>query len=183
MAITMTHGGKATIEDLLQMPKDGMKYELVGGEILVSPAGMRHSMIAARITYLIARYLEGNPIGTVYSADVGIQFPNGNVRSPDVTFVRTAKLPGGQSPETFGELIPDLVVEVLSPQDRLTEIGRKIGEYLEYGVPLIWLVDPREKTVAVYRSLTDTERVVDGATITAEPVLPGFAVPVRSFFE
>jgi Uma2 family endonuclease len=179
----MTQRGKSTIEDLLRIPKNGLKHELVDGEILVSPAGMRHSMVAAQIGFLIAQYLQHNPIGKVYSADVGIQFPNGNVRSPDVTFVSTAKLPGGQSPDSFGELIPDLAVEILSPGDRLTEVGRKIGEYFENGVPLVWLVDPRERTVTIYRSLTVTERLTAEDALTAEPVLPGFSVAVRSFFD
>jgi Uma2 family endonuclease len=178
----MTERGKATVEDLLRTPKDGMKYELVDGEILVSPAGMRHSHIAARILHRLADYLDRNPVGEVFSENVGIQFPSGNVRSPDVTFVSTAKLPGGV-PESFGEVIPDLAVEVLSPNDSMTQIGRKIGEYFENGVPLVWLVDPKRQTVTVYRSLTDTERLDIHATITAEPVLPGFSATVRSFFE
>jgi Uma2 family endonuclease len=182
MTTMTTERGKSTIEDLLRIPKDGMKHELVDGEILVSPAGMRHSRIAGRILHRIAEYLEHSHVGEVYSSDVGIQFPNGNVRSPDVTFVSAARLSGGE-PESFGEVIPDLVVEVLSPNDRMTEIGRKIGEYFENGVPIVWLVDPRRQSVTVYRSLTDTERLDIDATITAEPVLPGFSATVRSFFE
>jgi Uma2 family endonuclease len=118
----------------------------------------------------------------VYSADVGIQFPNGNVRSPDVTFVSTAKLPGGESPETFGQVIPDLAVEVLSPSDSMTQVGRKIGEYFENGVPLVWLVDPRRQTVTIYHSLMDAETLTINDTISAEPVLPGFTVPIKLFF-
>jgi len=76
----MSIKGNATIQDLLNTPKDGRKYELVDGEILVSPAGMRHSEVGIRIGSLIWQFLEKNPIGKVYSSDVGIAFPNGNVR-------------------------------------------------------------------------------------------------------
>jgi Uma2 family endonuclease len=179
---TMSIKGHATIQDLLNTPRDGRKYELVDGEILVSPAGMRHSEVATRILGLIFEFLEKNPLGKVYSPDVGIAFPNGNVRSPDVTYVSLAKLPGGRSPDTFGEVIPDLAVEVLSPSDSLRELGKKIGEFLENGVPLVWLVDPTRETVTVYRSLTQTEQRNGGDTITAEPVLPGFSVKVSRFF-
>jgi Uma2 family endonuclease len=178
----MSIRGNATVQDLLNTPKDGRKYELVDGEILVSPAGMRHSEIASRILGLIWQFLEKNPIGKVYTPDVGIALPNGNVRSPDVTYVSLAKLPGGRSPETFGEVIPDLAVEVLSPSDSLRELGRKIGEFLENGVPLVWLVDPKRETVTVYRSFSETEQLGAGDTITAEPVLPGFSVQVSRFF-
>lgn len=179
---TMSIKGPATLQDLLNTPRDGRKYELVDGEILVSPAGMRHSEVGGAIFGLIWEFLQGNPIGKVYTSDVGIAFPNGNVRSPDVTYVSLAKLPGGVSPETFGEVIPDLAVEVLSPSDSLRELGRKIGEFLDNGVPLVWLVDPARQTVTVYRSLTETQQLDVDDTITAEPILPGFSVPVRRFF-
>jgi Uma2 family endonuclease len=174
--------GRATIEDLLQMPKDGRKYELVDGEILVSPGGMRHSEISTKISCIIATFLEGSPVGKVYGADVGISLPDGNLRSPDVTFVRFEKLPEGKSPDAFGELVPDLAVEVLSPSDSLKEVGRKIGEFLECGVPLVWLVDPARETVTCYRSLSQTEQYGIHDTIHGEPVLPGFSCPVIRFF-
>ena len=178
----MSLRGFATVQDLINSPKDGRKYELVDGEIVVSPAGMRHSEVTLKIAGLILGFLETHPIGKAYSSDVGIALPNGNVRSPDVTYVSLGKLPGGHSPESFGEVVPDLAVEVLSPSDSLKELGRKIGEFLEQGVPLVWLVDPKRQTVTVYRSLTDTQQLGPADTITAEPVLPGFSAAVHRFF-
>jgi len=70
----------------------------------------------------------------------------------------------------------------LSPSDSLKELGMKIGEFLENGVPLVWLVDPARETVTVYRSLSQTEQFGASDTITAEPVLPGFSVMVSRFF-
>jgi Uma2 family endonuclease len=140
------------------------------------------SAVACNIAGLIWEFLQKNPIGTVYSSDVGIALPNGNVRSPDVTYVSTAKLPEGRSPETFGEVIPDLAVEVLSPSDSLKELGRKIGEFLENGVPIVWLVDPGRQTVTIYRSLSETQQLTSKDTIMAEAVLPGFSVSISRFF-
>ena len=128
--------GSATIEDLLRMPKDGRIYELVDGDIIVSPAGMRHGEVVVKILAVVATFLDKNPIGKAYSPDTGIALPDGNLRCPDVSVVLNQKLPGGESPEGFGELVPDFVVEVLSPTDSLKEVGRKIGEFLECGVPL-----------------------------------------------
>ena len=90
--------GPATIEDLLRTPKDGFIHELVDGEILVSPAGMRHGRVVVKIGHAIASFLDKNPIATVYSPDTGITLPNGNIRCPDVTVVLNEKLPGGESP-------------------------------------------------------------------------------------
>ena len=179
----MKSRGIATVEDLLRMRDDGHKHELVDGGIVVSPTGFRHSEIVIKISHIIATFLEKSPLGKVYSADVGIVLPNGNLRSPDVTFIRNEKLPGGKSPEGFAEVVPDLAVEVLSPSDSFTQVGRKIGEYIECGVPLVWLVDPARETVTVYRSLSETEQHGSQDTIDAEPVLPGFSCPVSKFFQ
>jgi len=171
-----------TIDDMYHMPKDGRKYELVDGEVVVSPAGFRHAEIVAKIVHIVATYLDDNPIGKVYGANTGVIFPNGNLRSPDVFFVRSEKLPGGKSPITFGELIPDFAVEVLSPGDRSGQVAQKIGECLEYGVPIVWLVDPKDQNVTVYRSLTQTQRFTSNDIIDAEPVLPGFSCMVSRFY-
>jgi Uma2 family endonuclease len=74
------------------------------------------------------------------------------------------------------------VVEVLSPGDSAREVADKIGEYLECGVPLVWLVDPKAKTVTVYRTLTDARRLSSEDILSAEPVLPGFSCRVSEFF-
>ena len=181
MAI-VTIKGTATVEDLLKMPKDGRKYELVDGEILVSPAGMKHGEDVVKILLIFATYLDSKPIGKVYPDNVGIWFPSGNLRSPDVFYVRNETLPNGESPEGFGELVPDLAVEVLSPSDSLTQLGRKIGEFLQCGVPIVWLADPARKTVTMYRSLSEIRQFASEDIITAEPVLPGFSCPVSRFF-
>jgi Uma2 family endonuclease len=135
-----------------------------------------------KIIHIIATYLDEHPIGKLYGDNVGLIFPNGNLRSPDVSFVRNEKLPGGVSPVTFGELVPDFAVEVLSPDDRPSRVAQKIGEFLEFGVLLVWVVDPEAQTVTVYRSLSQTQQFAAKDTITADPVLPGFACLVSRFF-
>ncbi len=85
--------GPTTIDDLYNVPKDGRKYELVDGEIQVSPGGFRHGRTSIQIGYLLKRFLEDSPVGVVCGPDLGIVFPNGNLRSPDVTFVRNEKVP------------------------------------------------------------------------------------------
>jgi Uma2 family endonuclease len=172
----------ATISDLLKCPKDGRKYELVDGRIVVSPTGFQHAEVVARIVYILATFLDAHPIGKVCADNLGIIFPNGNLRSPDVTFVRLDKAPTGKAAEGFATFIPDLAVEVLSPHDSAKELGEKIGEFLNNGVPLVWLVDPASQTVTVYRSLTNIEKLNPNDVIKAEDVLPGFSSPVARFF-
>jgi Uma2 family endonuclease len=173
---------RATIEDLQHTPKDGRKYELVDGEIVVSPGGFRHSEVGTKIILIIGSFLSNHPIAKVFGADLGIVLGNGDLRSPDVTVLGAEKVPVGDAAIGFLETIPDLVVEVLSPNDSLKHVGEKIGEFLECGVPLVWLVDPAERTVTSYRSLSRTERYTEEDTITAESVLPGFSCRVSDFF-
>jgi Uma2 family endonuclease len=172
----------ATIDDLRQVPKDGQTYELVGGAIIVTPAGMRHSGIAARITIVLGTFVLSHGGGEVYTEGVGIQLPNGNIRSPDVSFVRTEKLPGGRSPVDYGRLVPDLVVEVLSPADTRPDIAGKVAEYLACDVPVVWVVDPERRTVVVHRPLESPAERADDDILTAEPVLPGFSCRVSELF-
>ena len=158
-----------TIDDMYHMPKDGQKYELVDGDVLVSPASVLHGEIALKIAHIIATFLEDHPIGKVYGDNVGLIFPTGNLRSPDAFFVRTEKLPGG-------------AVEVLSPADSTRQVLNKIGEFLECGVPLVWVADPGTRTVTAYQSLSNVQRFTAKDTISAEPVLPGFTCLVSRFF-
>jgi Uma2 family endonuclease len=180
---TVKPKGTATVEDLLKMPQDGRKYELVGGEIVVSPTGYRHSRITIKIVHIIATFLDQHPVGVVCGSDLGVWFSDGNLRSPDVTFVRNEKVPTGKSAREFATFIPDLAVEVLSPTDRPKLVADKISEFLDNGVPLVWLVDPERKTVTEYRPASEPKLYSGDDVILAEPVLPGFSCPVSRFFE
>ena len=171
-----------TIEDMYNMPKDGRKYELVDGEIVVSPGNWRHTEIATKIAHIFGTFLDASQVGKVFCDNLGIVLPNRNLRSPDVTFVGAEKLPDGELPEAFAEVVPDLAVEVLSPSNSPEYIAKKIGEFLECGVTMVWVVDPVHKTITVYRSLSQTEQYPADDTITAEPLLPGFSCRVSRLF-
>jgi len=164
----------ATEEDLLAMPKDGQKYELVDGEIRVSPAGDRHSAIAVHLSALLFAFVKEHRLGHVFGADAGFRLPTKNVRSPDVSFVATGRFPDDKPPDDFGNIAPDLAVEVLSPHDRPRYVLDKVGEYLEAGVRLIWVIDPRRARAVVYRSLSDVREVSADDVLDGEDVLPGF---------
>ncbi len=133
----------ATEEDLRAMPKDGQKYELVDGEIRVGPAGDRHSVVALKLAARLLALAQERKLGHVMGADAGFRLPSKNVRSPDVSFVASGRFPDDKPPVDFGSVAPDLAVEVLSPHDRPRHVLDKVGEYLEAGVRLIWVIDPQ----------------------------------------
>ena len=171
-----------TADELFLLPKDGCKYELVKGELRVSPAGLRHEKIVMKLGQLLLNFVEQYHHGEVYGSSAGFKLPSGDVRSPDVSFVRSERLPGGQTPAGFADFLPDLAVEVISPTDRITDIAEKIGEYLMHGVQMVWLVHPDAQTVTVYQSMTEVMTFHATDELHGDPVLPGFACRVQDLF-
>jgi Uma2 family endonuclease len=165
----------ATEADLLRTPRDGRKYELVDGRIRVSPAGGRHGLVCISLGSKLHAWVESHRLGYVFDSSTGFRLPGGNVRVPDVSFVARGRFPQERVPEGFGDLAPDLAVEVLSPEDRAREILDKVGEYLQGGVRLVWVIDPRQGSAAVYRSLTDVTALGRTDVLDGQDVLPGFA--------
>ncbi len=173
----------ATEADLLRMPSDGWKYELVDGEIRMSPAGARHGQVCVRLVLRLGTFVEGRHLGYVFDSSTGFRFPGGNVRLPDVRFVARGRFEAEKVPEGFGDVVPDLVVEVLSPDDRPRDVLDKVGEYLQAGVRLVWVVDPRRERAVAYRSLTDVVNIGLDDFLDAAEVVPGFRVKLKEILE
>ena len=178
MAATTTRR-VATEDDLRAMPEDGQKYELVDGEIRVSPAGDRHSLIAVQLAACLLTFVKPRKLGFVFGADAGFRLPGGNVRSPDVSFVAFGRFPDDSVPDDWGSVAPDLAVEVISPGDRPRHILDKVGEYLEAGVRLVWVIDPRHERAVVYRSISDVRELGPDDAFDGEDVIPGLRFVLR----
>jgi Uma2 family endonuclease len=104
------------------------------------------------------------------------------VRAADIAFVRRERLPAGDLPRGFFEGAPDLVVEILSPSDRYTDILRKVSEWLEAGAAMVWVVDPEHHGVMVFRSDGTLRLLGESDSLEGEEVLPGFRYPVGELF-
>ena len=176
---TSTTRQVATEDDLRATLEDGQKYELVDGEIRVSPAGDRHSLVAAQIVALLVPFVKQRKLGFVFGADAGFRLPSGNVRSPDASFVALGRFPDNQVPDDWGSVAPDLAVEVVSPGDRPRHVLDKVGEYLEAGVRLVWVIDPRHERAVVYRSITDVRELGPHDSLDGGDVIPGFRFNLR----
>jgi Uma2 family endonuclease len=167
------------------MPGDGFRYELVKGELIkMSPRGGKHGVLAIRIGMAIAQHVEANRLGEVFAAETGfILFTNPDtVRAPDAAFVSRERIPPGGIPEKFWPGAPDLAVEVLSPSDTLYEVDEKIEEYLEAGVRLVWIVNPRKRTVTIYSPGAEPRRLAEDEALDGRDVLPGFQYNLRRLF-
>ena len=134
----------ATEEDLRNTPDDGI-YELVDGEIRLSPGGFRHGKASMALVTLPGPFVKERRLGHVVGPNTGHRLPGGNVRCPDVSFIAAGRFPDEKLPDDFSNLAPDLAVEVISPGDRPRWILDKVGEYLSAGVRLVWMIDPRQR--------------------------------------
>lgn len=164
-----------TAEDLYTMPRDGRKYELIEGELIVSPAGMQHEEIGAELLFLIRMFMGQQRIGKVFGSSVGYELPSGDLLSPDVSVVKSDRLPGGKSPEGFGQFAPDLAVEIISPSDSMTVVEDKVEIYLKNGTQLIWVINPKLRRATIYRADGTVAVVRADGKLDGEAVLPGFS--------
>jgi Uma2 family endonuclease len=174
---------RATEDDLRATPRDGRKYELVDGDIVVSPAGARHGKVCVNLVLALGNFVKEHALGQVLDSSTGFRLPGGNVRSPDVSFISSERLANTALSDDFSEVAPDLAVEVLSPGDRPRPLLDKIGEYLQSGVRLVWVIDPQRERAAVYRSLTDVRDLGLDDTLGGEDVVPGFACRLNEILE
>jgi Uma2 family endonuclease len=172
-----------TAGQLLQASGLG-RCELLRGElIMMSPAGSRHGEIALAMGAILRDFVMSHGLGTVLGAETGFciaQNPD-TVRAPDVAFIRSDRVIG-ELPDGFFPGAPDLAVEVLSPGDRASEVIAKVEDWLGAGCRAVWVVDPKTRTVAVYRNRGDAVILKPADTLTGGDLLPGFAVPVAEFF-
>lgn len=174
-----------TAEDLLHMPKDDMRYELVDGELItMSPTKLRHGVIASRIDRRLGTYVEAHDLGEVLTAEAGfvMQRDPDHVRAPDVAFIAREHLPAEEEWDDYGERAPDLAVEVISPDDKVKDIQTKVAEYFAAGAQLLWLVYPWARQVMVYRSPTDVQVLTEEDELDGGDVLPGFTCPLAAIF-
>jgi Uma2 family endonuclease len=173
-----------TIQEFEAMPLEG-RWELIDGNpVEMTPSADESSSIGATILGLLWSHVRPRGLGRLYSSDGGfVLFPDRpTVRVPDAAFVRAERAPQGKARKSFPRLAPDLVVEVLSPSDRASQVVAKLEMYQEAGVPLIWLVDPDQETVTIIAAGRPTRVLKQGDTLDGGDVLPDFTVPVAEIF-
>jgi Uma2 family endonuclease len=176
-----------TADELLHMPDDGYRYELIQGELhKMSPAGFEHGAIAMRFGVALSAYVQAQRLGVVCAAETGFELARDpdTVRAPDVAFIRRERAAALQNPQGYFPGAPDLAVEVISPDDRYGEVDRKVEDWLDHGCQMVIVINPRRRhrTVTVYyASVVGTTLTLDDV-IDGQDVVPGWRLPVRELF-
>lgn len=152
-----------------------------GWFVVMPPVGGAYSILNAHFSGQIGRWDEEAGLGVAFASCVGFHLPNSAVRSPDCSWVRRDRWEelSEEEQETFPPLCPDFVAEIVSPPQSLPEIQEKMREYRDNGAKLGWLIDPKSKRVEIYRPGQDVEVLDNPASVSGDPVLPGFTLELK----
>ena len=178
--------GTATEQDVIEIEaRENRLCELVDGVLVEKPTGYRESLLAVAIAAALRTFVVSRRLGAVTGADGMMRLFAGLVRIPDVAYVSARRLPGGRIPtEPIPDLAPELVVEVLSESNTQREMDRKRSGYFKAGVQLIWFVDHRSRSAAVFTDPKKEPLALDqNGTLEGGTILPGFTLSLRSLFD
>lgn len=188
MSATLTPAPAAvTPDDLLRMPDHGLGFELVDGELKELNVSLLSSFVAGRAFSRLSSFVEERNLGWVFPEGTSFRcFPDdeNRVRRADTAFHRLDRLTAEQArAEGHCTVVPDLVVEVVSPNDLADEVNAKLIEWLDAGAQLVWIIHPIQQTVHAHRPAGIVARFRGTDTLTGDPVLPAFRVPVAELFK
>jgi Uma2 family endonuclease len=174
-----------TADELLAMPDDGNRYELVKGELVtMAPTGYEHGVRTVELTTALHTHIKARKLGVVCAAETGFllrQDPD-TVRAPDIAFITRERVEKAGTVKSYWIGPPDLAVEVISPSDTVRQVEEKVAEWLEAGARTVWVVSPKLHTVTVYRSLVDIVTLTEKDLLDGGEVVPGFQINVAEIF-
>ncbi len=174
-----------TADEFWALPESRRPMELVRGRIeYMNVPGPRHGQLCGRADRIFGNFVDEHGLGHVLTNDSGVvtEHDPDTVRGMDVCFYSYSRLPKGPLPAKYVEVVPEIVVEVRSPDDRWKRILKKVSEYLEAGVAAVCVLDPKTEPAFLYTA-DDEQKLSADELLTFPDILPGFAVPVRRFFE
>ncbi len=164
---------------------DSQGLELIDGIVQEKKMGSENGSIQTLISYYLNLVVVPGKLGRVLDSEGMYHcFPSRpkQVRKPDVSFILQARLPDGRVPRGICQVRPDLAVEVVSPNDGYEEVEEKLADYFDAGIPLIWVVTPKTRTVLVYQADGTAQRLRDTDDLTADPVVPGVRIRIADLF-
>lgn len=174
-----------TADELLLMPDDGLRHELIRGELrTMSPAGFKHGRIAARVAHMLEAHVEEAGHGATLGAETGFVLARDpdTVRAPDAAFVAKDRVEKVGDTAKYWPGSPDFAVEVVSPEDSFREVQEKALEWLAAGTIAVLVLDPAKRTATVYRQGGDAHVYSADDMLDLSDAVPGLGVSVASLF-
>ena len=176
---------RLTYEDYCLLPNNGKRYEIIDGELFVTPSPLtRHQLALANLLYYLTDFVKKHDLGTVYPAPFDVVFSEYDVVEPDVLYVSKARASVVTEKNIQGA--PDLVVEVLSESTAKTDRTTKLKLYARYGVAEYWVIDPAMSSVEIYRLVPggyELAAQLESSHSLTSPLFPGFTLPLSRLAE
>ncbi|MCA6553400.1 MAG: Uma2 family endonuclease [Pseudanabaena sp.] len=186
-SVTETSNAKVwTDQAFMALPDDECRYEIVNGELVVmGNSGALHGYISIVLSSALFAIVSPQKLGVLFDSSTAFKMKNGNKRSPDISFFAKERFQGiADLPIGYLEGAPDLAVEILSPGNTVEEISTKLVEYFENGTRLVWVINPIQHYVLVYRSAQEPDRLLKrGDFLDGEDVINGFSFAVDQLFQ
>jgi Uma2 family endonuclease len=174
-----------TAEEFERLPDDGKRYELIDGELReIAPTLNWHGEVETNLTTLLHTHTRAHGLGRVSCGEVLyiVRRNPDRVRAAAIAFLRQERVPSLEARQHIMEVIPDLVVEILSKSDTIEEISDKIDDWLNAGVQMLWIVDPFRRTVTIYQPGRDPTLLGEHGILEGDSVIPGFRCSVAEIF-
>ncbi len=174
-----------TADELLRMPDDGLRRELVHGNVKVTPpAGEEHGVLAAEIIIRLGSHVRSRGLGRVYAAETGFRIGSNpdTVLAPDAAFVRQERIDRVGVGKGYRLGAPDLVVEVMSPSDSQPGMDAKVNSWLSAGCRMAVVVNPARRGAIVYRPDSEILLLSENDVLDGGDVVPGWRLPLRELF-
>lgn len=174
-----------TAEAFAALPRDGWRAELIRGEVVTMPAAFTdHGETAMNLGAIVTTYVKAQHLGKTFAAETGFLIARNpdTVRAPDFAFIQTSRVTPVASTTGWGQVIPDLVAEVVSSSDRSNEIDQKVRMWLDAGVQLVWVLYPQTRTIFAHTPNAPVSMLKSGGVLAGGDVLPGFSVAVDEIF-
>ena len=184
--MTTTKPQLLTAADLLRLHSEGVKGELIMGVLHKKvSSGLEHGQIAINWGILLGSFVKPRRLGRLFGSDTGVQLEHDpdTVREPDVAFISAERMPLDVHERRYAQVVPDLVVEIVSPNDRPVPVFDKAQMWLRHGVRLVWITDPEARIITALPQSGPTRMFAETDTLDGGDVLTGFTCPVRDIFE
>ncbi len=186
MSMTLTQPKPLTSDDLLRLYSEGVRGELVRGELCeTTPSGGEHGEIVMNLGFMLGTFIRPRRLGRIAGSDTGVllECNPDTVREPDLLFVSAEKLPLDVRVTGYYEVVPDLVVDVKSPSDSRREVYDKARMWQSFGVRLVLAVFPDTRSIDVHSKDGSTTTLYEDDTLYGGEALPGFSCSVKAIFD